>query len=201
MIIAARQATCANFLQMGNKDIFYTENTSQDHQVVCGPCSCVLAWQKMFSVLLVRSCQAGLDLQHLWRFSSALHRTLGSGWVSIMISINPTTHHTLPWSIILDNSVESIKLHFILAQLLVKHHTGVLKLVTPQNLTGQVGGANLGKQFLMKFSFENRYQKFSNVSSFQYRYLKCLILIHNIQDFQQSYRKCYQKILEVFNKR
>ena len=68
-----------------------------------------------------------------------------------MISINPTTHHTLPWSIILDNSVESIKLHFILAQLLVKHHTGVFKLVTPQNLTGQVGGAHLSGSNIIEF--------------------------------------------------
>jgi hypothetical protein len=60
------------------------------------------------------------------------------GWLGIFID-----SMFLPWSVILDNSVKSIKLDLILANISIKHDTGMLKLITPQNLTWQVGGSHL----------------------------------------------------------
>ena len=60
----------------------------------------------------------------------------------MMVRLN-TVSLCLPWCVVLDNGVESIKLDLILANISIKHHTGMLKLITPENLTWQVGGSHL----------------------------------------------------------
>ena len=68
----------------------------------------------------------------------------------MMVRLN-TASLCLPWCVVLDNGVESIKLDLILANISIKHHTGMLKLITPQNLTRQVGGSHLQNQRVSYF--------------------------------------------------
>ena len=63
--------------------------------------------------------------------------------ILMSISTNQDSCIILPWSVVLDNGVKSIKLDLRLANISIKHHTGMLKLITPQNLTWQVGGSHL----------------------------------------------------------
>ena len=53
-----------------------------------------------------------------------------------------------PGGIVLDDGVECIEGDLVLARALLEVHTGVLELVTPQDLTGQVGRAHLDKKKL-----------------------------------------------------
>ena len=47
------------------------------------------------------------------------------------------------WSAVLQNGVQAFKRNFVLADRLVEVNAGVLELVSPEYLTGQVGGPHL----------------------------------------------------------
>ena len=50
---------------------------------------------------------------------------------------------SVPRRVVLNNGVESVERNFVLADRLVEVNAGVLELVSPEYLTGQVGGPHL----------------------------------------------------------
>ena len=62
-----------------------------------------------------------------------------------------------PWRIVLDDGVECVECDLVLPRALLKVHTGVLELVTPQDLARQVGRAHLAK-----FTFKIETSPFTN---------------------------------------